>query len=46
VAIPERAWYHWESCMARGHSGAPYDWLGAIAGVAYLVAVIWRRVRG
>ena len=32
--------------LARGHSGAPYMWLGVIAGVAYLVAVAWLRVRG
>jgi hypothetical protein len=32
--------------VARGHSGEPYDWLGAIGGVAYLAAVIVFRVRG
>jgi hypothetical protein len=32
--------------LARGHDGNPYGWLGAIAGVAYLVAVIVFRVRG
>jgi hypothetical protein len=31
--------------VARGHSGEPYDWLGAIAGLAYLAAVIVLRVR-
>jgi hypothetical protein len=31
--------------VARGHDGSPYTWLGAIAGVAYLVAVIVLRVR-
>jgi hypothetical protein len=31
--------------LARGHSGAPYDWLGAIAGLAYLLAVITLRLR-
>ena len=30
---------------ARGHSGAPFTWLGAIAGVSYIVAVIVLRVR-
>ncbi|HVC42258.1 MAG TPA: hypothetical protein VND54_09800 [Candidatus Saccharimonadales bacterium] len=32
--------------VARGHSGEPYDWLGAIGGLAYLAAVIVLRVRG
>jgi hypothetical protein len=32
--------------VARGHSGSPYDWLGAIGGLAYLVAVIVLRIRG
>ena len=32
--------------VARGHSGEPYDWLGAIAGLAYIAAVIVLRVRG
>jgi hypothetical protein len=31
--------------VARGHSGEPYDWLGAIAGLAYIAAVIVLRVR-
>jgi hypothetical protein len=32
--------------LARGHDGAPYNWLGAIAGIAYLVAIAVLRVRG
>ena len=32
--------------MARGHSGSPYAWLGAIGGLAYLAAVIVFRIRG
>ena len=32
--------------VAHGHSGEPYDWLGAIAGLAYLAAIIVLRVRG
>ncbi len=32
--------------VARGHSGEPYDWLGAIGGLAYIAAVIYLRVRG
>ena len=32
--------------LARGQDGAPYSWLGAIGGVAYLVAVIVLRARG
>jgi Flp pilus assembly protein protease CpaA len=31
--------------MARGHDGAPYNWLGVIAGVAYLLAVAGLRLR-
>ena len=32
--------------LGRGHDGAPYNWLGAIAGIAYLVAIAVLRVRG
>jgi hypothetical protein len=32
--------------LARGHDGTPYTWLGAIAGVTYLLAVIVLRIRG
>ena len=32
--------------LARGHSGAPYSWLGAIAGVSYLIAIVVFRIRG
>ena len=32
--------------LARGHSGSPYAWLGAIAGLAYLIAIIVFRLRG
>jgi hypothetical protein len=32
--------------FARGHSGAPYIWLGAVAGVTYLLAVLILRLRG
>jgi hypothetical protein len=32
--------------LARGHNGQPYTWLGAIAGLAYLAAVVVLRVRG
>jgi hypothetical protein len=32
--------------VARGHSGFPYAWLGAVAGLAYLVAVVVLRLRG
>jgi hypothetical protein len=31
--------------VARGNSGEPYDWLGAIAGLAYLGAVVFLRIR-
>jgi hypothetical protein len=31
--------------LARGHNGAPYTWLGAVAGLSYLVAVIVLRLR-
>lgn len=32
--------------LARGHSGEPYTWLGAIAGLTYLAAVVVFRIRG
>jgi hypothetical protein len=32
--------------VACGHDGQPYSWLGAIAGLAYVAAVIALRVRG
>lgn len=32
--------------LAHGRSGAPYDWLGAIAGICYLLAVVVFRIRG
>jgi hypothetical protein len=32
--------------LGRGHSGAPYTWLGAIGGVTYIAAVVVLRLRG
>jgi hypothetical protein len=32
--------------LARGHSGEPFTWLGAIAGLTYLAAVVIFRIRG
>jgi hypothetical protein len=32
--------------VARGHNGQPFTWLGTIAGVSYLAAVIALRIRG
>jgi len=32
--------------VANGKSGAPYDWLGAIAGITYLASIAWLRIRG
>lgn len=32
--------------VARGHEGTPYSWLGAIGGVAYLIAIAVLRLRG
>ncbi|MGH3416704.1 MAG: hypothetical protein ACRDVE_09660 [Actinocrinis sp.] len=31
--------------FARGHSGAPYTWLAAIAGLAYIVSIALLRAR-
>ncbi len=31
--------------VANGGSGAPYDWLGAIAGLAYIFAIVVLRLR-
>jgi hypothetical protein len=36
----------WLVEIARGHSGSPYTWLGAVAGLAYLLAVGLQRWRG
>ena len=32
--------------IARGQSGAPYTWLGAVAGLAYIAAIVLFRLRG
>jgi len=32
--------------LARGHSGNPYGWLGAIGGITYLLAIVVFRIRG
>jgi drug/metabolite transporter (DMT)-like permease len=32
--------------LARGHDGAPYTWLGALGGLAYIAAIVWLRMRG
>ena len=32
--------------LARGHDGSPFTWLGAIAGVTYLAAIVGFRLRG
>lgn len=32
--------------LARGHSGAPYGWLGGIGGAVYLAAIVVFRIRG
>ena len=32
--------------VAQGNDGRPYSWLGAIGGLAYLVAVVVLRMRG
>jgi len=31
--------------LARGNDGNPYGLLGAVAGLAYIAAVVWQRVR-
>jgi len=36
----------WLVAIARGQSGSPYDWLLAVGGLAYLLAVAWLRWRG
>jgi hypothetical protein len=36
----------WLVEIARGQSGHPYDWLGAIGGIAYVLAVAFFRWRG
>jgi hypothetical protein len=32
--------------IVRGQDGMPYAWLGAVAGIAYLVAILVQRLRG
>jgi presenilin-like A22 family membrane protease len=32
--------------IARGHSGSPFTWLGAIAGLTYVLGVAYFRWRG
>ena len=36
----------WLVEIARGHSGNPYGWLGAIGGIAYILSVAFFRWRG
>lgn len=36
----------WLTEIARGHSGSPYDWLCAIGGLTYLLAIALFRWRG
>jgi hypothetical protein len=36
----------WLVEIARGHSGNPYQWLGALAGLTYVLAVVFFRWRG
>ncbi len=36
----------WLVQIARGHNGSPYDWLCAIGGIAYILAVAFFRWRG
>ena len=31
--------------LARGHNGNPYGWLGAIAGITYIAAIVIFRIR-
>jgi hypothetical protein len=36
----------WLVAIARGHSGHPYDWLLAVSGLSYLLAIALFRWRG
>jgi len=36
----------WLTQIATGHTGRPYDWLLAVAGIAYIAAVAFFRWRG
>lgn len=36
----------WLVAIARGQSGRPYDWLLAIGGLTYVLAIVWYRWRG
>ena len=45
LAILTAAIVAWLVEIGRGHSGAPYTWLAAIGGLAYLAAVGYYRAR-
>ncbi len=32
--------------VAQGNNGSPYTWLGAVAGLAYIAAIVVLRLRG
>jgi hypothetical protein len=32
--------------VANGHNGAPYSWLGGLAGLTYVGSIAWLRIRG
>jgi hypothetical protein len=32
--------------VAHGNDGSPYTWLGAVAGLAYIAAIVVQRLRG
>jgi cobalamin synthase len=36
----------WIVEVTRGHSGDPYGWLGAVAGLSYIAAIVFMRFRG
>ncbi len=36
----------WLTQIASGHTGRPYDWLLAVGGIGYLLAVAFFRWRG
>jgi hypothetical protein len=35
----------WLAEIARGHSGSPFDWLGVVGGITYMLAVAFFRWR-
>jgi hypothetical protein len=45
IAVITAALIGFAVAVARGHSGAPYDWLAAVGGIAYILGVVLYKQR-